>query len=76
MTAEKKPLSEKRKKSIRKYLQTLDEIKLRVPKGKKDTLKKHASSAGMSLNAFILSAVEEKIQHLNDTIGTKTGSGT
>lgn len=76
MTAEKKPLSEERKKSIRKYLQTLDEIKLRVPKGKKDEMRKHAFSAGMSLNAFILSAVEEKIQHLNDTIGTKTGSGT
>lgn len=30
-----------------------DDIKLRVPKGKKDKIKAHAESKGMSLNAYI-----------------------
>lgn len=76
MTAEKKSLSEKKKESNRKYLHTLDDIKLRVPKGKRKELRKHASSAGMSLNAFILSAIEEKIRRLGqETDSTGQGAG-
>ena len=77
MAAEKKPLSEKKKESNRKYLQTLDDIKLHVPKGKKEELRKHASSMGMSLNAFILSAIEEKIRRPGserDSAGADAGN--
>ncbi len=64
MATKKKTLSEKKKASNKKYLQTLDDIKLRVPKGKRDELRSFAFSSGMSLNAFILNAVEEKIMRL------------
>ena len=77
MAAEKKPLSDKKKESNRKYLHTLDDIKLRVPKGKRKELRKYASSAGMSLNAFILSAIEEKIRRLGqekDIAGADAGN--
>lgn len=37
----------------RRYLQKLDDIRIRVPKGKKDKIKAYAESKGLSLNAYI-----------------------
>lgn len=39
-----------------------DEIKTRVTKGKKDTIKAHAESKGESLNGFINRAIDETMQ--------------
>lgn len=36
-----------------------DEIKVRVPKNKKDEIKAHAESKGESVNAFINRAIDE-----------------
>ena len=38
-----------------------DRINLIVPKGQKETIKQHADKYGMSVNAFIQKAIEEKI---------------
>lgn len=50
---------EQRKKANERYLATLDEIKLRVPKGGKDAIKAHAESHGESVNGFINRAISE-----------------
>lgn len=48
------PVSEKQKKYADKYIKnTFDEIKLRVPKGKKAEIKEFAESHGESVNAFL-----------------------
>ena len=49
---------EQRKESNKKYLEKLEEIKLRVPKGDKDVIKKDAEACGYSsVNSFIIDAV-------------------
>lgn len=55
-------LYEQRKASNEKYLATLDEIKIRAPKGKKDIIKAHAESKGESVNAFINRAIDETME--------------
>lgn len=46
----------------KKYLATQDDIKIRVPKGEKERLKKIAENNHMSLQKFILFAIYEKIK--------------
>ena len=47
----------------KRYLAGQDDIKIRVPKGRRNELKEIAKDKfNMSLQAFILSAVEEKIE--------------
>lgn len=47
----------------RRYLAGQDDIKIRVPKGRRNELKEIAKDKfNMSLQAFILSAVDEKIE--------------
>lgn len=47
------------KKYVDKYMEKLEEIKIRVPKGDKDKIKAHAESMGESVNGFINRAIEE-----------------
>ena len=44
---------------------TYDEIKVRVNKGKKETIQSHAESHGQSVNGFINSAIDEKMERDN-----------
>lgn len=44
--------------AIREYKKNIDEIKLRVPKGKKAEYKKRAAAEGKSLNQFIVDKIE------------------
>lgn len=54
------PLSEARRKANEKYnAKAYDEIKTRVPKGRKAEIKSHAESNGESLNGFINRAIDE-----------------
>lgn len=39
-----------------------EEIKFRVPKGKKEIIKKHAEARGESVNAFLIRAAEEAME--------------
>ena len=42
-----------------KYLAKMDEIKVRVPKGKKEIYKNKAKRHGLSLNAYIVKLIEQ-----------------
>lgn len=57
------PISEARKKANAKYIDTLDEIKVRVKKGHKEIIKAHAEKHdGGSVNGFINRAIEEQMK--------------
>ncbi len=50
---------EQRKEANRKYLATLDEIRIRFPKGEKDKLKAFVEDYGYtSVNQFVVDAIE------------------
>lgn len=52
-------LSEAKKLSNDRYLQKLEDIKLRVPKGTREQISEHARGKGMSLNAYVLQLIEK-----------------
>lgn len=58
------PVSEAQKKATMKYMKNnLDDIKTRVPKGKRDEYKSAAATLGYtSFNNFVIQAIEEKLQ--------------
>ena len=56
--------TEAQKKAIQKYLrETVEEFKIRVPKGQKNIIKNHAAAHGESLNQFVIRAIDETMQH-------------
>ena len=56
------PVSEAQRKAAAKYLEKLDEIRIRMPKGRKEEIKAHAESQGQSVNSFIIAAIDEKME--------------
>ncbi len=48
--------------ATKKYLKTIGEYKLRVSKDNKEKYMSAAKAAGMSLNCYIIQAIEEKIE--------------
>lgn len=57
------PVSEAQKKASEKYVKNnYDEIKVRVPKGKKEMIQNHATQQNESTNAFINRAVNEAME--------------
>lgn len=55
--------SEAQKKATAKYMKNkLDDIKVRVPKGKREVYKAHAERKGKSLNALIIEQLEKDMQ--------------
>ena len=55
------PISEARHRANEKWnAKAYDEIKVRVPKGTKEEWQASAQRAGLSLNAYILEAVEAR----------------
>lgn len=53
--------SQAQNKATQKYIKNAyDEIKIRVPKGKKDEYKDRAMNAGKSLNQYIIDCIEER----------------
>lgn len=50
------------KEYAKKYLDKLDEIKLRLPKGEKEKIRAHAESRNESVNGFIARAIAETIE--------------
>lgn len=64
--------TEAQKRATAKYMKAnLDEFKIRVPKGKKEYYKSAADACGLSLNAFVVAAMDEKIDRQKDD--KKTG---
>ena len=61
--------SKSQNKATQKYIKNkYEEIKIRVPKGKKDQYKELASKKGLSLNAFIVNLMEESLLNANDVV--------
>ena len=55
--------SDAQRKAVAKYnAANYERIELRVPKGKKETLRSHAESKGESLNSFINRAIDETLE--------------
>ena len=55
--------TEARKDSNRKWdAANLDRVSIAMPKGKKDTIKAAADAAGESMNQYIITAVDERIE--------------
>lgn len=60
------PISEARKRANDEYLKTQDEIKVRVPKGKKTEIKSHADKYDNgSVNGFIKRAIDNQMERDN-----------
>ncbi len=52
-------IRESQRRAVAKYnLKNYDRVELRLPKGKKETLKAHAEEQGESLNAFVNRAID------------------
>lgn len=54
--------SDARLKANDKYIKSLDEFKVRVDKGRKEIIKEHAKSKGMSLNRYINNLIEKDME--------------
>lgn len=54
-------VSEAQKKASVKYLEKLDEVRIRAEKGTKERWKEAAADKGKSLNQFVIDAVENEI---------------
>lgn len=62
------PASKAQQRAVNKYMkENYDEIKIRMPKGKKELIKAHADAHGESVNGFINRAVDETMER--DTEG-------
>lgn len=56
-------VSKAQQKAVAKYMkENYEEIKVRVPKGRKDVIKSHAEAHGESLNSFINRAITETME--------------
>jgi len=62
MPENKSRYTEAQKRAAEKYLkESVEEFKVRVPKGTKERYKNHAMSRGESLNSFVIRAIESII---------------
>lgn len=56
-------VTDAQKRATTKYTrENYDKILVTIPKGERDGIKRAAESAGMSMNAFIVAAIKEKIE--------------
>ena len=59
-------VSKAQQRVVNKYVKSnYDEVKLRMPKGKKDVIQAHAAQQGESVNAYINRAIDEAMQRDN-----------
>lgn len=66
MAGTEKKVSAAQRKATDKYLEKFDEMRVRVPLGRKAEIKAHADSRGESLNGFIIRAMAETMERDND----------
>ena len=60
------PASKAQQKAVSKYMkENYDELKVRIPKGQKETIKAHAETQGESLNAFTYRAIINQMERDN-----------
>lgn len=57
------PASKAQQKAVSKYMkENYDEIKIRMPKGKKAKIKAYADSKGESINGFVNKAIDKAMK--------------
>ena len=57
-------------RAVNKYMkENYDRINLTMPKGKKEDVQAHAARHGISVNAYINAAIDEKMERDNATTG-------
>ena len=57
------PVSKAQQKAVSKYMKNnYDEVKIRVAKGYRGTIRTHAAARGESVNAFIARAIRETME--------------
>ncbi len=61
-TMDEKKVSAAQRKATNKYLEKFDEIRTRVPKGRKEIIQAHAEAQGESVNGFINRAIDETME--------------
>lgn len=57
--------SERQKEYVRKHQEKTDEIKIRPPKGTKETWQREAAARGLSLQRFIINVVNAALPDRN-----------
>ena len=58
--------TEARKKATEKYLkESVEDIRIRVPKGDKAKVQAHAATMGESMNSFVVRAIDETMERDN-----------
>lgn len=67
MSDEKKPyIVNGERVTLEEYRKTkYEDLRVRVPKGKKEIIKNHVETIGESLNTFVNIAIDEKIERDN-----------
>lgn len=55
-------VSDAQKKASAKYLDKLDEVRIRMPKGRKAIIQAHAEAQGESVNGFINRAIDNQMK--------------
>jgi len=64
------PASKAQQKAVAKYMAAnYDEIKVRVSKGQKETIRAHAEALGESVNGFVGRAISEAMARDNAAAG-------
>ena len=64
--AKKSRYTEAQAKAAKKYLkESVEDIRIRVPKGDKAKVQEHAASVGESMNAFVVRAINETMERDN-----------
>ena len=56
------PTYEYNKEYAKKYMGKLDEIKVRMPKGRKADIEEHAKAKGVSVNALIVQLLQDELE--------------
>lgn len=68
------PASKAQQKAVTKYMkENYDVYQVRMPKGRKDTIKAHAEARSESVNGFINRAIQETMERDNDVLGPSEG---
>lgn len=72
--SESRKYTEAQKQSAKKWdAANLDRISIALPKGRKDTIKAAAVAAGESMNQYIITAVDQRVER--DSGATATSEG-
>lgn len=71
MPEEKKSrYTEAQAKASKKYLkESVEDIRIRVPKGQKEIVKSHSDKMGESMNSFVVRAINETMERDNQNSG-------